>query len=614
MCAIFGIIGEANPSLLKKMSSCQIYRGPDRQNFLTDKKNNFSIGMNRLSVIDRIKGTQPMYSHDGRHVIVFNGTIYNFNEIKKFLITKKINFKTNSDTEVLINAYNYWGKKSFNYFDGMWALAIYDFKKKKLILSRDYVGQKPLFYYREKNKIIFSSQINGIFQYRKDFQVSKKNYEEYLRFNYFPAPVTLYKDIQQVCPGENIEFSEKKFIKTNYWKVENGADYNLFFKPIKKEDIVKKFSRSIKNFLIADKKVGLTLSAGIDSNLIKMIMLKLKNKIFSFTIGFNENSYDEAKFVKKNKYNFNKKKILNERNFIKTFNKIKKNIYFPFGDSSVVPTYELFNLVKKKTNVVLGGDGGDEIFFGYISFKAFYIVNIVKKIFPNLFLRIIKMPFAGIKITTEYMGIQKKIKLFFKYLDKELFMMNNYWISNFDNEDVKQYFKKKTYRNSFHIKKVHKLFKKNSNKMRFVQLFYIKYFLPTILMKVDYSSMLNSVESRSPYLTKDLLNFSLNISTKKNFSLFKNRKLMCDIFSEFIKNYIKIKKHGFAFNKNIILKNQQLLLKKIDNNYMLNPAFFYDKYRKYLNGNYDYEQYLWNEILLNFSRQNLEQKKGNIVI
>ena len=611
MCAIFGIVGEANLLLLKKMSSCQIYRGPDKQSFLINKKNNFSIGMNRLSIIDKKKGIQPMYSHDGRHVVVFNGTIYNFNEIKKFLITKKINFKTNSDTEVLINAYNYWGKKSFNYFDGMWALGIYDFKKKMFILSRDYVGQKPLFYYREKAKIIFSSQLNGIFQYKNNFQISKKNYEEYLRFNHFPAPGTLYKNIQQVCPGESIEFTNKRLKKTSYWKVENGSDYNFFFKQKKKEDILKTFNKSIKNFLIADKKVGLTLSAGIDSNLIKIIMLKLKNKINSFTIGFKENSYDEAKFVKNNKYNLNKKKFLGEHDFIKTFLKIKKNIYFPFGDSSIIPTYELFNLVKKKTNVVLGGDGGDEVFFGYLSFKAFYITCFVKKIFPNFFLTLIKMPFRKIKITTEYLGVKKKIKYFFKFLNKELFIINNYWISNFDNKDVAQYFKKKIYKPSLHIKKVKMLFNKNPNKMRFAQLFYIKYFLPMILMKVDYSSMLNSVESRSPYLTKDLLNFSLNISTKKNFSLFKDRKLMNDIFSDYIKNYKKIKKHGFAFNKNIILKNEMLIKRKIDDNYLLNPIFFYNKYQNYLDGNYDYEQYLWNEIILNFSRQNLENTQNS---
>ena len=130
--------------------------------------------MNRLSVIDKKFGTQPMFSNDKRYIVVFNGAIYNFNELKKFLSKKKINFKTNSDTEVLINAYSYWGNKCFNYFDGMWAVGIYDFKIKKFILSRDYVGQKPLFYHNNNERLIFSSQINGIFKYSNKFKISKK--------------------------------------------------------------------------------------------------------------------------------------------------------------------------------------------------------------------------------------------------------------------------------------------------------------------------------------------------------------------------------------------------------------------------------------------------------
>ena len=135
MCAIFGISGKTNNTLLRKMSKCQIYRGPDKQTFFNNKKYKISFGMNRLSVIDKTGGNQPMLSHDKRFLLVFNGTIYNFKELRKFL-QKKIKFKTQSDTEVLVNSYSYWKEKSFNYFDGMWAVSIFDFKNKEMILSR----------------------------------------------------------------------------------------------------------------------------------------------------------------------------------------------------------------------------------------------------------------------------------------------------------------------------------------------------------------------------------------------------------------------------------------------------------------------------------------------
>ena len=269
MCAIFGIIGQSDIGLLKKMSKCQLYRGPDNQTFFTNKKFKISFGMNRLEVIDKKNGSQPMFSHDGRHLIIFNGTIYNFLEIKNFL-EKKINFKTNSDTEVLVNSFNYWGNKCFNYFDGMWAVAIYDFKKKTTFLSRDYVGQKPLFYNNKKDKLIFSSQINGIFKVEKNFEFSRKNTSEYFKFNHYPAPLTAYKNLLQVSPGEILEFRNNNIYKKIYWNIERGGNYNFFFKKKNSDSIESLFFKIIKNFSIADEKVGLCLSSGLDSQIIKI--------------------------------------------------------------------------------------------------------------------------------------------------------------------------------------------------------------------------------------------------------------------------------------------------------------------------------------------------------
>ena len=217
----------------------------------------------------------------------------------------------------------------------------------------------------------------------------------------------------------------------------------------------------------------------------------------------------------------------------------------------------------------------------------------------------IKIFTSKINITTSYLGINKKIKFFFKFLDKKLYLINNYWISNFDEADVKDYFRKKKFGLSPEFKKIKKIY--NLNKiMKFAQIYYMKYFLPIILAKIDYSSMLNSVESRSPFLSKDLVNYAIDLPSNKNFSLYKNRKLMKIIFKKHLDNHKNIKKHGFAFNKNLILKKKDLIKSMVDKNLILNLDFFNKKYNDYLSGDYDNEQYLWNEIILNFSRQNLE--------
>ena len=162
MCAIFGIIGKTDKVLINKISSSQLFRGPDSQENYINEEKLFCLGNNRLAVIDEKGGKQPMYSQDKKNLVVFNGAIYNFKEIREYLKKKGIDFHTDSDTEVIANSYMYWGKKMFNFFDGMWAISIYDEKRNEIILSRDYVGQKPLFYLKNNKCIYFSSYLRSL--------------------------------------------------------------------------------------------------------------------------------------------------------------------------------------------------------------------------------------------------------------------------------------------------------------------------------------------------------------------------------------------------------------------------------------------------------------------
>ena len=202
MCAIFGMIGRTDHDLLRKVSKIQIYRGPDSQGFFESDDKKVLLGNNRLAVIDKENGNQPIESEDGRYVVVFNGCIYNFLEIKKYLLKKEITFKTNSDTEVVANAFMHFQEKSFNYFDGMWSIAIYDKENKNCFLSRDYVGQKPLYYTSEDNYFLFSSQLKGLFQDKsQNKKISQENLKKYYAFSFVPAPDTIFENIYQVCPG-----------------------------------------------------------------------------------------------------------------------------------------------------------------------------------------------------------------------------------------------------------------------------------------------------------------------------------------------------------------------------------------------------------------------------
>ena len=285
MCAIFGIIGKENLNLIKEISHKQIFRGPDEQNFFISEDNLVSFGNNRLSVIDKKNGKQPMYSQNKRYVTVFNGCIYNFLEIKEFLKSKNIDFKTNSDTEVVVNAYQYFGAKTFNYFDGMWAIAIFDREKKEIILSRDYVGQKPLYYSKNNNYYIFSSEINGIFLDKKiSPKVSVENLKKYFAYSHVPAPNTIFDNIYQLEPGENIFINASNLASSSkkFWDLKNGPDYNIFFKRSRSKDFKNNFERVIKEHSIADNSPALSLSGGIDSYLIMEYLIKTKKDFSSF--------------------------------------------------------------------------------------------------------------------------------------------------------------------------------------------------------------------------------------------------------------------------------------------------------------------------------------------
>jgi len=615
MCGIFGIVGKPgnNLNLLKSMSKVQEFRGPDKKYFYNNVKKKIFLGTNRLSVIDIKHGHQPMPSANKNFLVSFNGTIYNFKEIKNYLIEKKIKFKTNSDTEVIANAYQHWGIKAFNYFDGMWAISVYDIKKSLIILSRDYTGQKPLYYTLNKKYLLFSSQINGILEDKSiDKKISSEGISEYFQYSFIPAPKTLLKNIYQLSPGSYLIYNiKKKKIKKNiYWDIKNGPDHNLFFSKTAENQFVNKFKQVIKQHSISDVKPCVLLSSGIDSYLVAKFLIKNVKNLKTFSLGFKNKTFNEVDIIKKIREPFVKTiYYLDSKKSFNILSKIKKKLDHPIGDSSLIPTYAIFEQVRKKTKVSLGGDGGDENFFGYITFDAFYIAIKIKKFIPSFVFKIFKKFLVFLPVTYSYISLSQKIKKFFENMDEKNENLLPSWMNSLNRAELKQLLKnkineKKIYSNSL------KIFSKKKSQMRNAQNYYFKYYLPVILQKVDQASMLNSVEHRSPFLSKQIINYSLNGNYAKVYRPFSPKFILKKIFYGFIPSIIlKQKKHGFAFPKNQILNQIDSVKKIVDDKLLTNKSFFYNKYHDYLIKKKDYSTYLWNELILNLTLQNLLRKK-----
>ena len=603
MCAIFGYSGFKDAELIKKMAEDQRFRGPDEFNHYSNEK--VTIGNNRLSIIDVEKGNQPIISENNKFVIVYNGMIYNFKQIRNYLLEKKITFKSKSDTEVLLNAYMYWGDKCFNYFDGMWAVCIFDIEKDIIIISRDYLGQKPLYYFHSNEKFCFSSKSDSIFLSNAlEKKVNKEALGQYLLYSHIPAPLSIYENIKQVKPGEIIKYdiSEKKIIKQTFWDLTNGPDYNEFFK--EKEDFQFIFEKKIKEFKTSDVGFGVLLSGGIDSYLISKFVSKFsEKKISTYTLGFDEKTFDESKYIKNFKEWDTNIFNLTDEEYHDNFLEIIKKIDEPIGDCSILPTYSLLKEInkKKKTKVIIGGDGGDENFFGYIIFDAYKIALVLKKILPKFFVNLINKLLNFLPSSKQYMSTSFKVKKFFEYLNFSENKLCQLWMSSLSPSEIKTLFNNKI---DFEIliKESDELFKKHKDKMKSSQFYFFRFYLSSVLSKVDKASMFNSMEYRSPFLSKSIINFALDL--KGNYSFLRKKIFLKKHFNKILPKTLKYRpKHGFAFPKSKIIFNEKIL-SKIDENLLLNKEFFYERLENYKNNKKDYGQYLWNEITLNFMLQN----------
>tara|TARA_Y100001970_G_C14245587_1_gene867946 strand:+ start:2632 stop:4395 length:1764 start_codon:yes stop_codon:yes gene_type:complete len=381
MCGITGIISEENQDTLETyindFKNSINHRGPDEFGYTVT--NGCMILNTRLSILDLEHGSQPFYSEDKHIVVIQNGEIYNFIEVKKELQKKGIPFKTNSDTEVILKAYEYYGVNFIHHLNGMFAICILDKHTKKLYLFRDRIGVKPLYYYHNNKTILFSSEIKTFLNY-PNFRV-ELNYQalhNYFIFNYIPVPETLFKNVFHVKPGHylSIELESKTISSNQYWKIKDEKESKHFNEEMFIEKCDEILQNAVEIRLRSDVPIAAFLSGGLDSSLVCAIAKQKLQKPFNcFSIGFNDKRFDESPYFNKvvNLFNLNGiSKIVDEKNI----NLWKKTTYHndqPHGDISFIPTYILSELASQKHKLVLTGDGGDELFAGYT--KYFSLLN-----------------------------------------------------------------------------------------------------------------------------------------------------------------------------------------------------------------------------------------------
>lgn len=386
MCGITGFVHfdrDRNASLerIGEMNNIINYRGPDGDGFYVS--DNLALGHRRLSIIDLSTGHQPMEEHN-RYVIVFNGEIYNYLELRQELIQMGYQFKTQSDTEVILKSYVHWGYECQNKFNGMWAFAIWDKDQKELFVSRDRMGEKPLHYTMYDNSFIFGSELKSLFQYGVPQKKRLELIEIYLTLTNIPAPHTFYKGIFKLLPGHFLIVKDGVVKENKYWGFPNIDEKNMLKN---KEEIYEQFqyllNNSIKLRMHCDVPFGAFLSGGLDSSSIVALMSQYSSfPINTFTIGFDDRAFDESKLaqdVATLYHTAHFRETVVRDDFEDIIDRIAFHFDEPFGDSSAIPTGAVSRFAAEKVKMVLTGDGGDEILSGYKSYQGVKLSSIINR-------------------------------------------------------------------------------------------------------------------------------------------------------------------------------------------------------------------------------------------
>jgi len=553
MCGICGTFGFSNPlvdeNTLRKMTRTLAHRGPDDNGIFI--KNNVGLGHTRLSILDlSAAGHQPMYSADKRVVIVYNGELYNYRELKNTLISKGRKFKTRSDTEVLLQSYLEWGTDIFPRLNGMFAISIWDSRVNKMYLVRDRFGIKPLYYHNDENGVVFGSEIKSIFA--SNHIAKYLNYEtlhQYMWYGNGTGINSIYKNINKVRPGSYITITEEGVINQQYWSIENTKEINDDYRTAV-INVREKFEAAVKSHLISDVPVGIFLSGGIDSSAITAFASKhYQGKIKTFSVGFDfqkgVNELAKAKLVAEYFDTDHHEIHINGSDLQSTIETLINCHDEPFADAANIPLFLLCKELKNKIKVVLQGDGGDEIFMGYRRYNI---------MFYNTFWSLLSKFLLPIsKITLQSKKYRRYIRFLTainnqKHLQMALLLTQDSFLNDptlILNEEMRINVLKT---NPF--EQYERFYKKlrsldDAKLMSFID---CQIQLPnTFLEKVDKPTMANSIEVRVPFLDNNLVDYALGLPSEYKIHMGKKKWILRQSLKNIVPDTIlNGKKTGFS--------------------------------------------------------------------
>lgn len=493
MCGMCGIVRKGdNKDIIKKMNDRIVHRGPDGEGYYID--GDVAFGHRRLSIIDLSTGDQPIYNEDSSVVTVYNGEIYNYVELRSKLESLGHEFKTKSDTEVLVHGYEEWHTDLPKHLRGMFAFAIHDKNRNEIFLARDNFGIKPLYYAKMNDSFMFASEIKSFLDvpdFKKKF--NEDILETYLEFSFVPTNETFFKGVYRLDAGCSLLYKDEDIKINKYFKLDFKEDTMSFTDAVK--NISDVMEDSVKRHLIADVEVGSFLSSGIDSSYI--VSLAKPNK--TYTVGYENKKYDEINYAKDlaDKLGIkNESKIIKKDEYLDAISKIMYHLDEPTSDPAAISLYFVAKLASRDLKVVLSGEGADEFFGGY----NYYREEVDYKFYN-------KIPFCIRHVIGKVAGLFPEVRGF-NFLVRRGEKLENSYIGV--NRNFSEKMARKVLRNNYELKAidvtkdVYNEFKDYSNidKMQAIDINF--WLMKDILLKADRMTMASSIEGRVPFIDKEV--------------------------------------------------------------------------------------------------------------
>ena len=623
MCGICGIIYKdkqrtVEPSILKAMSDAIKHRGPDDEGMYIRK--NVGLGFRRLSIIDLQTGHQPLSNEDETIWIVFNGEIYNFQELRSVLQKQGHFFRTKTDSETIVHLYEEYGEQCVSQLRGMFSFVIYDSRTQKIFAARDRFGIKPMYYYQDDDKFLFGSEIKAIMQHPGvDRTIDPWAIDSYLAYGYVTHAKSIYTRIKKLPQSHTLSIDLENSLQSTmseYWTLQYRPDHSRS-EEYWKEKLGDTLRQSVAQHMISDVPLGAFLSGGIDSSSVTALMaMSSSSSVNTFSIGFQDEEFNELKYAQSvaSKYSTNHYEHVMKPDAVNLLPKLVRAFDEPFADSSAIPTFYVSQFAREKVTVILSGDGGDELFAGYNAYARLLKIYHQSFVPPPL---------------NRYLwgGVSAIIP---KYLPGAgaayLFAQNRSMLGAYENvftvpERMFLYSPEmKSFARLAHAEQSKEHFLKQISSVDFVtqlQLLDLKTYLPEdVLTKVDITSMMNSLEVRVPILDHHMAELAFTIPIEYKFKNGSGKHILKQAMQKYIpENVLNHKKQGFAVPLKKWFRNE--LVDYLRDNLSGNTALhdycdersissFIDLHQK---GMRDYSAKLW--ALLFFSEW-LKHQKGSL--